>query len=156
MLYPPSDFVALTIPAEGGRGCGNEHRRPAGPDGQPVHPWALSCEPCEAWLRANDDRWSPTIAEIKLTHDEKRDQEHLALRGSADRDSLMLRALAKIAGMELPASLARPLPGAPPVAAMVACPQGHAQPSGHSFCGQCGSPMRGPAPAAELAVKASS
>jgi hypothetical protein len=155
LLYPPSDFVAQTIPAEGGRGCGVEHRRPTGPDGRAVHPWALSCEPCEAWLRANDDRWSPTIAEIKPTHDEAREREMLAVRGSADRDDILMRALAKIAGIDIPASLARPVAAAAPVTAMLACPQGHAQPAGHSFCGQCGSPMRAAVPAAAIAAGAS-
>lgn len=155
MLYPPSDWVATTIPAEGGRGCGREHRRPMGPDGVPAHPWALQCEPCEAWLRANDDRWSLTVAEIKLTYDEARQQELLAVRGSADRDDILMRALAKIAGIDVPASLARPVAAAAAVTALLSCPQGHAQSAGHSFCAQCGSPMRAAVPAAAIAAGAS-
>jgi hypothetical protein len=156
MLYPPSDFVSQTIPAEAvPPGCGQEHRRPVGPDGLPVHPWGLSCSLCEMWLRQHDDRWVPTIAEIKLTHDQQKEHELLAVRGSADRDDIMMRALAKIAGIDVPASIGRPLPAGAPVTAMLACPQGHAQASGQPFCGQCGAPMRGTVPAAAIAGKAS-
>jgi len=151
MLYPPRDICSVTVPADG-RGCGVTHTRPVGPDGEPVHPWAFTCSGgCEEHQARTDPRFVRTMAEIPLTYDEAKEHEQLALRGSADRDQLMLQALAKIAGMEVPASLARPLPGPAPVTAMLACPQGHAQAPGMRFCGQCGSPMRGPAPAAAIA-----
>jgi len=157
MLYAPRDICSVIVPAGDGRGCGQPHTRPAGPDGEPVHPWAFSCSGgCEEHLAATDPRFARTIAEIPLTYDEAKQQEQLAVRGSADRDDILMRALAKIAGIEVPATLTRPLPvAAAPVTAMLACPQGHAQPSGHSFCGQCGSPMRGMAPAAAIAGTAS-
>lgn len=153
MLYPPSDFVAQTIPADLPRlpGCGREHRRPTGPDGVPVHPWALSCELCEAWIRENDDRWSPTPMEIKPTFDEAREAEHLKTHVDTTRDQIMLAALAKIAGLPLPDSVARGLPVAAAVTALLACPScSSAQPSGSCFCGACGSPMRTAAPAAAI------
>jgi hypothetical protein len=111
---------------------------------------------CEDYLAATDPRFVRTIHEIPQTYDERKEAEHLATRGAADRDAIMLAALAKIAGMELPASVTRALPAAAPVAAMLACPQGHAQPAGHQFCGQCGAPMRQAVPAGELAGKAAS
>ena len=59
-------------------------------------------------------------------------------------------ALAKIAGVEVPASLARPVAPAA-ISAKVACPAcKQAQVSGMAFCGFCGSPMRLPVPAAEI------
>jgi hypothetical protein len=155
VLYPPSDWVSSTIPAEASPpGCGQEHRRPAGPDGLPLHPYGLSCGLCEAWLREHDARWALTPGEIQPTYDEKREREHLALRAGSDRDDIMMRALAKIAGMDVPASLGRPVsPAAVP--ALLACPGcQQAQPAGHSYCGHCGSPMRRLVPAAEIAAPA--
>jgi hypothetical protein len=154
VLYPPSDWVSITIPAEASPpGCGREHGRPAGPDGFPLHPFGLSCGPCEAWLREHDTRWVPTISEIVPTFDERKEREHLALHAGSDRDDVMMRALAKIAGVDIPASLARPVSAAA-VPAMVACPSGHAQASGMAFCGHCGAPMRRAVPAAEIATPA--
>jgi hypothetical protein len=44
MLYPPSDFVEITIPADDGRGCGHVHRRPDG-DGRPWQRVASTARP---------------------------------------------------------------------------------------------------------------
>jgi hypothetical protein len=159
VLYCQSDIQSVNVPAGHPEfpGCGQAHARPAGPDGEPVHPWGLTCEPCERWLRENDSaRWTPVLAEIPLTYDEARAAEHLAVRGSADRDDILMRALAKIAGIDVPASMTRPLPAAAPVAALLACPAGHAQAAGQHFCGQCGAPMRGTVPAAGIPAAASS
>jgi hypothetical protein len=152
MLYPPRDICIVTVPADG-RGCGQPHTRPRGADGEPIHPWGLSCSGgCEEHLIATDSRFVRTVHEIPLTHDEAKEVEHLKERGSADRDGIMLAALAKIAGLELPASVARGLPAAAPVVALLACPAcSSAQPSGHSFCGSCGSPMRAAVPAQAIA-----
>jgi hypothetical protein len=158
VLYPPSDICSVTIPVESD-GCGQPHVRPAGVDGQPVHPWAFSCSAgaCEAHLAATDPRFVRTVAEIPLTYDEAKAAEQSAAHGSADRDDIMARALARIAGLELPASMTRSLPAGAPVAALVACPNPDcqkAQDSGMAFCGHCGSPMRRPVPAAEIAAPA--
>jgi hypothetical protein len=68
-----------------------------------------------------------------------------------------MRALAKIAGIEVPASIGRPLPAGAPVTGLMACPGcQQAQPAGMGFCGHCGSPMRRPVPAAEIPAAASS
>lgn len=155
-LYPPRDICSVNVPPDSG-GCGQAHVRPSGPDGEPVHPWAFSCTAgkCEEHLAATDARFVRTIAEIPLTFDEAKEHEQLAVRGSADRDDIMMRALAKIAGIDVPASIGRPLPAGTPVKGLVACPGcQQAQASGMAFCGHCGSPMRRPVPAAEIAAPA--
>jgi hypothetical protein len=160
MLFAPRDIQFVNIPAGHPEfpSCGVAHARPSGPDGEPVHPWSLQCEPCERWLRENDSaRWVPTLAEIPPTYDEARAAEQLAVRGSADRDDILMRALAKIAGIDVPASMGRPLPAAAPVTGLMACPGcQQAQPAGQAFCGHCGTAMRRPVPAAEIAPAASS
>jgi hypothetical protein len=157
VLYPPSDICSVNVGA--GTGCGQPHVRPTGPDGRPVHPWGFSCSGgCEEHLVATDSRFVRTVAEIEPTFDERKEQEQYAVRAGADRDALMLQALSRLAGLEMPSSLTRPLPGATPVAAMLACPNpacGSAQPAGHSFCAACGSPMRTTVPAGELPARAS-
>jgi len=145
-LYPPSDIHAVTVPADDGRGCGVTHARPAGPDGQPIHPWALTCSVCEQHLLATDPRFARTIPEISLTYDEAKTQEQLAVRGSADRDSLMLAALTRLAGLELPAGAARPLPAGAPVTAMLACPRGTRSLPGTSSAVTAASPCAPPCP----------
>ena len=86
MLYPPSDIMSVTVTA--GEGCGAEHRRPAGPDGYPVHPWAISCAGgCEEWLRLNDSRFAGAVHEIPETYDEKRQREQRDHERPADQDS---------------------------------------------------------------------
>lgn len=148
MLYPPKDICSVSVPNDG-RGCGQTHTRPAGADGLPVHPWPMSCAGgCEEYLASTDSRFVRTVHEIPLTYDEQKEVEHLKERGSADRDQIMLAALAKIAGLPLPDSVARGLPAAAPVTALLACPScSSAQASGNAFCGSCGSPMRVAAPA---------
>jgi hypothetical protein len=154
MLYPPADIASVTIPADG-RGCGQVHKRPETPDGRPVHPWGLSCGGgCEDFLLRTDSRWARTIAEIPLTYDQAKEQEHLALRGTTDRDSILTLALAKLAGLDvtqLPASITGPALAAAPVAGLIACPScQRAQPAGHAYCASCGTGMRSAVPAAGI------
>ena len=82
------------------------------------------------------------------TYDAKKERESLAIRGSRDRDDILTLALAKLAGLDLPPSLAGTterlgLSGAVP--GSLACPAGHLQPGGQAYCGACGLPMRGTA-----------
>ena len=156
-VYAPSDFTEVTIPAEGGRGCGLTHRRETGPDGRPVHPFGITCAPCEAYLRATDNRWSPTVAGIVETFDEKLSREQWALKGSQDRDATLTAAIARLAGFgphELPESVRKMIAGVPPhvpVAGQMVCSGcGNGQVPGHRFCGDCGKPMSSPVPAASL------
>ena len=152
MIYARSDVRSVHV-GEAHGGCGQVHDRPADAAGNPVQPWGLACPSCEQFLRT-DPMWSATVHEIPLSHDERSEQESARTRVNAEKDQIMLAALARIAGMELPASMSRPAVAAAPVAAMLACPQGHAQPAGHSFCGHCGAPMRGTVPAAAIGGKA--
>jgi hypothetical protein len=124
VLFAPRDIQSINVPADPPRlpGCGQAHARPSGPDGEPVHPWGLACGACEAWLKENDSRWVPALAEIKPTYDEAKAAELLAVRGSQDRADILAIALARLAGIEVPASMTRPLPAAAPVTAMLACP----------------------------------
>ena len=101
MIYAPADFVAVTVPADDRGGCGEQHRRPDG-----AHTWALSCEACEPWLMQTDSRWVRTAAEIPETYDQRKSRETLAIRGTQDRDDILTIALAKLAGLDLPPSLA--------------------------------------------------
>ncbi len=155
MIYPPSDFVAVIIPAEGGRGCGAEHRRPDGPDGRPVQPWALSCAGgCEAWLLAHDSRWVQQPEDIRETFDEIKARERFELRGTKDRDALVALALARMAGVsqaEIPSSIAKALSGLPAhVPGVVVCGSGHDNRPGSRFCSACGEQLGRPAAAAAI------
>jgi hypothetical protein len=49
---------------------------------------------CESWLRQNDDRWSPTLAEIRETYDEQKTREGITRHGKQEQESLVALALA--------------------------------------------------------------
>jgi SAP domain len=154
-LYPPSNWVESTVPADAG-GCGRPHRRPY-VSGKPVHPYALECPPCENYLRKNmPDQWSATVSEIAETYDEKLAREDFEKRGAKDKDAVLTLALARLAGIdsaELPESLTRMISGVPahiPVQGQLECVNGHLSPPGKKFCGDCGAPMSSPAAAAAL------
>ena len=65
---------------------------------------------------------------------------------------MMALALGKIAGVDIPDSLTRVTSGQKAHIPVVACPGGHANPAGVKFCGECGRPMHGPAPAVAAAA----
>lgn len=148
-LWARSDLASVSVSATAHGGCGEIHVRPA-PGGKPVQPWKLDCPACEDHLR-HDSHWSVTASEIAETHDEKVAREDFEKRGAKDKDAVLTLALARLAGIgpgELPESLTRMISGAPlhiPVQGQLECPQGHGQPPGQKFCGECGSPMSGPA-----------
>lgn len=152
-LFSDSSVQQVNVPAETG-GCGRIHYRPE-VNGAPQHPWLLTCEPCEDHLRKTGDvHWAGTLSEIPETYDEKLAREDFEKRGAKDKDAVLTLALAKLAGLDasqLPASLTRMISGQPAhVPGMLECPRGHAQPSGLKFCGECGTSMSGPVPAAAL------
>jgi hypothetical protein len=144
VLYARSDVASANgIPD----GCGGTHSRPV-VNGAPQHPWSITCPPCENWLRVHmADQWSTTMAEIPETYDETKVREDFEKRGAKDKDAILTLALARLAGIEsheLPASLTRMVSGAQAhVPGQMECPEGHVQPSGMKFCGECGSPMHG-------------
>jgi hypothetical protein len=160
-IYAPSDFASVIVPADDEhRGCGQAHARPSGPDGLPVHPWALSCaDGCEEWLIANDDRWSKSVRDIPPTYDERLDGERLDRIGSQQKDSLLVLAMSRMAGLtqaDIPPALTRMLSGLPAhVPGIIMCANGHDNTPGSRFCRECGSQMSRPAAAGELLPGAS-
>jgi hypothetical protein len=150
--YAMSSITSITVGAGHG-GCGRSHDRPAGADGQPLHPWALTCAACETYL-ATDPQWAKTIAEIVPTHDEARAREAFELQGSKDKDALLMVALARMAGLDraqVPPTIQRMISGlAPHIPGQVVCGQGHPNAPGSRFCSQCGSQMSAPVSAASL------
>ena len=155
-IYARSDICTVNIgPAHGG--CGQLHERPSGASGQPVQPWGLTCASgCEGYLRKDTQMWATSVAEIPATFDEAKEREQIAARGNVDRDNILALALAKLAGLDmaqLPASVTGPALAAAPIQGLIACPScQRAQSAGGSYCAGCGSPMRGPAPAASIAA----
>ena len=142
-VYARSDLASVSLSAAHG-GCGEVHVRPA-PGGKPEQPWALTCGGgCEDHLR-HDPLWSTTLSEIPETHDERIGREDFDKRGARDKDNVLALALAKLAGVELPESLLRPITGNMPKAiAMMECPSGHPGKPGSKFCATCGEPMQQP------------
>ena len=144
-VHARSDISAVTISAAHG-GCGKTHSRPVA-NGAPAQLWSLDCPACEDHLRG-DPLWSSTVAEIPETHDEAKDREDFEKRGAKDKDAVMTLAIARLAGVDpaaLPESLTRMISGAQAhIPQTVDCPQGHANPVGQRFCGDCGLPVGGP------------
>jgi len=146
-LYARSDLAYVNVPTSSG-GCGEPHRRPV-EDGAPAKLWGLNCPgQCEEFLRKTDTtghQWSATMSEIPETHDEKAAREDFDKRGARDKDQVLALALAKLAGVELPESMLRPITGNLPKAiALMECPAGHPGKPGAKFCAECGQPMQQP------------
>jgi hypothetical protein len=146
MLFARSDLASVTVSAAHG-GCGAVHIRPA-PGGKPVPVWKLDCSPCETHLRS-EPTWSASLSEVPETPDEVSAREDFDKRGAFDRDAVMAMALAKLANVELPETLRRPLTGMAPhvpmVSGLMECDAGHPNEPGMKFCGECGIPLRAPA-----------
>ena len=142
-LFARSDLASVTVSAAHG-GCTQVHVRPA-PGGNPAPVWKLDCAPCEAHLRS-DPLWSPTLSEVPETPDEENAREDFQKRGAIDRDQVMALAMAKLAGVELPDTMRRPISGlaphVPTIIGEIECTAGHPNEPGSKFCSECGSPMR--------------
>ena len=145
-LFARSDLASVTVSAAHG-GCTQVHVRPA-PGGNPAPVWKLDCVQCEAHLRS-DPLWSPTLSEVPETPDETNAREDFDKRGAFDRDAVMAMAMAKLANIELPETLRRPLTGLAPhvpmITGLMECDAGHPNEPGMKFCGECGIPLRAPA-----------
>ena len=143
MLFARSDLASVTVSAAHG-GCTQVHVRPA-PGGNPAPVWKLDCVQCEAHLRS-DPLWSPTLSEVPETPDETNAREDFDKRGAFDRDAVMAMAMAKLANIELPETLRRPLTGLAPhvpmITGLMECDAGHPNEPGMKFCGECGVPLR--------------
>ncbi len=135
-LYSRSDLASVSVSPSAHGGCGSTHVRPA-PGGKPDDLWKLDCFSCEDHLR-HDPHWSATLSEIPETYDESKAREDFDKRGAKDRDNVLALALARLAGVELPETLRRPITGNMQPAALILCPDGHGNPPGQKFCGECG------------------
>ncbi len=141
-LYARSDLAYVIVPTTSG-GCGNPHRRPV-EQGAPAKVWQMDCHACADLLR-HEPTWSTTLSEIPETYDEKLAREDFDKRGARDKDQVLAMALAKLAGVELPESLLRPITGNMPKAiAMMECPAWHPGKPGSKFCATCGVAMHQP------------
>lgn len=143
-LWARSDLASVTVSAAHG-GCNSVHVRPA-PGGNPDPVWKLDCPQCEEFLRT-DPLWTSTLSELPETYDEVKSREDFERRGALDRDQVMALAMAKLAGVELPDTMRRPISGlAPHVPAIggakMVCDAGHDNEPGMKFCGECGIPLR--------------
>lgn len=154
-LWARSDLAAVTISAAHG-GCAKTHSRPA-PGGVPDPVWQLDCVGgCEDHLR-HDPHWSSTAVEIPETYDETKAREKNEKSGKLDRENQLAAAMIELAKLgSLPEAIGQALAsiagGIPALAGLLECPDGHAQPAGQKFCGECAAPMR--ATAAQIALPA--
>ncbi len=155
-VYAASSLGAVNLSVEGHGGCGQVHSRPT-PDGAPVKVWALDCPQCENHLR-HDPLWSSTVIEIPETYDETKAREQSEKSGKMDRERQLAEALIQLGPLgDLPKALGQVLaqligPNAAPgaLAGQMECQQGHPNPAGMKFCGECGSPMSQPVAAAAI------
>jgi hypothetical protein len=108
--------------------------------GSPVKVWQLDCPQCSDHLRS-DSLWSPSIAKIPETFDERQDREDFAERGQLDERRLMAMALAKLTGIRLPETLTGMAPGGL-LEGELECAEGHAVRAGSKFCPECGAAVR--------------
>jgi hypothetical protein len=145
-LYARSDVMSVSVPIDSG-GCNSQHSRPV-VNGAPVKLFALTCPPCEGFLKERaSDIWATTEADIPETPDEVKGREDFAKRGATDRDNVLAIAMAKLAGVELPQTIRQAISGASPeihaaIAGKMVCEAGHDCEPGSKFCQECGRPMR--------------
>lgn len=81
-VYGRSDIMSVAVSQHHG-GCGAVHSRPV-THGSPVKIWALSCHPCEDYLRS-DPHWVTDTEEIPETPDEVRVREQMEKKGESRR-----------------------------------------------------------------------
>lgn len=147
-LYARADVDQENVSVDGHGGCGTPHFRPKGSDGSRVALWELSCPQCEVFL-AESPNWSRTISEVPETPDEEKARTDFEKRGAIDRDQVMALAMAKLAGVDLPETMRRPISGLQPhvpvIAGEIVCEYGHPCDAGSKFCAECGSPLTVPA-----------
>jgi len=146
-LYARSDVCSIAVPISSG-GCGATHSREV-THGAPARLFALSCGPCEGFLKERaSDIWATTLADIPETPDETKGREDFQKRGATDRDNILAIAMAKLAGVELPQTIRQAISGASPelpaIPGKLICPDGHDAEPGSKYCSECGAEMRRP------------
>ena len=165
-LYARSDVMAVSL---GEHGCGATHTRPV-THGAPAKVFKLDCPPCESHLKGDskprklvyelnkatgapvrqarvpdsDPMWSSTPDTIPLTPDEARVNEVRQERGAQQIQMIQALAALRATGIDMPPEalwlLERELPAGVLKGTMV-CANGHDNPSGLKFCGECGMSM---------------
>ena len=167
-LYARSDVMCVAIPADSG-GCGQSHSRPV-IRGAPAKDFKLDCPPCEANLRGDrkskilkyqinektgqpvrlgrvadaDPMWSSTPDTVPLSPDEERVNAVRQERGAQQIQMIQALAALRATGIETPPEalwlLERELPAGVLRGTML-CVNGHDNPAGLKFCGECGASM---------------
>lgn len=168
-LYARSDLMSVSIPPASG-GCGATHSRPV-TRGVIAKVWKLECAPCESYLKGDgkprvirvtpadkdkgipsrmkhvadcDPHWASTPEAVPKTPDEESIHAVRTEIGSQQLKMLEAFAAARAAGIEIPDDAMwvlernfdpRVLKG------KLLCSNGHENPSGIKFCGECGVPM---------------
>src|SRR6185437_12676100 len=160
--------MLVAVPVASG-GCGSNHSRPV-TNGAPSKVFKLDCPPCEAYLKGDgkpqklvyelnkatgapvrqarvpdgDPMWSSTPDTIPLTPDEARVNEVRQERGAQQIQMIQALAALRATGIDMPPEalwlLERELPAGVLKGTMV-CANGHDNPSGLKFCGECGMAM---------------
>lgn len=177
-LYARSDLMSVSIPVGSG-GCGKTHSRPV-TRGAIAKVWGLNCQSCEAYLRGegkpkiirvtpadkdkgipsrmkhvadSDPHWASTPESVPKTPDEESIHSVRTELGSQQLKMLEAFAAANAAGIDIPPDAMwvleqnfdpRILKG------KLLCPNGHENPAGVKFCGECGDPVTGKAPKGSL------
>lgn len=168
-LYARSDLMSVSIPDTSG-GCGATHVRQV-TRGAPAKVWKLDCVPCERYLRGDDKpkvikvipgdkeqgipsrmehvadadpHWSTTPEGIPATPDEQHVNKIRAERGTQQLQQLSALAALQQAGLKIPDEAfwllsqnfdQRIIKGT------TICANGHDNPAGVKYCGECGMTM---------------
>lgn len=161
-LYARSDVVCVSL---GARGCGATHTRPV-THGAPAKQFKLDCPPCEAVLKGSrrgviqspisktgplamgvidaDPAWSSSPDTVPLTPDEERTDATRRERGKAQIEMLQALAAIRATGVNIPVEALYLLENELPAGILkgtMLCANGHDNPAGLKFCGECGTGM---------------
>jgi hypothetical protein len=168
-LFARSDMMSVSIPETSG-GCGKTHSRPV-TKGVSRRVWELNCLPCEAYLRGDDKpkvirvtggdknkgipgrmdhvadsdpHWSSTPETVPLSPDEEGVHARRNEVATQQLQLLQASAAAKAAGFDIPPEalwLLEEKLGVNLVHGTLECMNGHSNPAGTKFCGECGVSM---------------
>lgn len=165
-LFARSDLMSVSIPATSG-GCGSTHSRPV-TRGSVARVWKLDCPRCEAYLKGDhkakvikvvggdknkgipsrmehvadaDPHWSSTPETVPATPDEEHVNSVKAEIGKEQLNMLQAFAAAKAAGLDIPENAMWVLErnfDPKVLKGEILCIDGHQNPAGTKFCGECG------------------
>jgi SAP domain len=160
--------MSVSIPPTSG-GCGKTHSRPV-LNGAPTKNWGLDCAPCESHLKGDrkpqilryeldpnthtvlsqqrvadaDPHWASTPYATPETPDERKSHKRQMEMGEKQLATIQALTAAKAAGINVPPEalfmIEHYLPGSI-VQGTTECAEGHENPAGTKFCGECGMNM---------------